>query len=179
MDPAGMVHSMPKKRQFFPTEGHRTTTRQTGDGSHATLFSYLPRDLGACFLSHMGSFCRKTEYRRYTGGNLHRISTTPTPSRATAAGILPDSSGRGCARPSGEILPGLLVGIRSGGSERRGVAEMETPTGSERGRGKQPQTVLNSGQNCYWVNTSSFGYTRFQPANRDPLPTLPDSSPSR
>ena len=131
MDPAGMGHSMPKKRQFFPTEGHRTTTRQTGDGSHATLFSYLPRDLGACFLSHMGSFCRKTEYRRYTGGNLHRISTTPPPhpERRRRGSFRTAPAGDALDLP-GEILPGLLVGIRSGGSERRGVAEMETPTGS-------------------------------------------------
>lgn len=111
----------------------------------------------------MGSFCRKTEYRRYTGGNLHRILTTPTPSRATAAGILPDSSGRGCARPSGRSCPRSCRACLW-------VFAPEDQSGGESPKWRPPQdqrrhTVLIFGQNCYWVNTSSFGYTRFQPAN--------------
>lgn len=108
----------------------------------------------------MGSFCRKTEYRRYTGGNLHRISTTPPPH--------PERRRRGSFRtaPAGDALdlPGrscrACLWVFAPEDQSAGESPFRRPPQDQR-----RHTVLIFGQNCYWVNTSSFGYTRFQLAN--------------
>ena len=43
--------------------------------------------VGACFLSHMGSFCRKTEYRRCQVPICRRILTTPPPCLVPRSGL--------------------------------------------------------------------------------------------
>ena len=107
--------------------------------------------VGACFLSHVGSFCRKTEYRRCQVPICRRILTTPPALSLIAARIsdsVPGSDGQKCPgsdRRAGQDLRTLPLNYE----QKCGVLIVEQSSRSGSGanthKQKPPGAVKPSG----------------------------------